>query len=81
MPHVVAVHNDGQVHFTGQLPAAEKVLRCDANQAEGRTFAKYLSEESRDKLTALIEELAPRLRRMRTIPLSTVRHIPLRWPL
>jgi len=51
---------DHNLKVTRMNPAAEKVLGCDANQSEGRSFSKYLSEESQGKLTTLIEELDAR---------------------
>ena len=48
---------DHNLKVTRMNPAAEKVLACDAQQTEGRSFAKYLSEASRAKLVSLIEEL------------------------
>jgi PAS domain S-box-containing protein len=51
---------DHNLKVTRMNPAAEKVLACDANQVEGRDFGRFVSEESRGKLAALIQELDAR---------------------
>jgi PAS domain S-box-containing protein len=51
---------DQNLKVTRMNPAAEQAFHCAAQQAMGEDFSKFLTEESRRKLSTLIQELAAR---------------------
>ena len=48
---------DDRLQISLMNPAAEQILKCDASDAAGADFNRFLSEESRKKLSALIDDL------------------------
>jgi PAS domain S-box-containing protein len=51
---------DENLHVTRMNPAAEQAFHCSAQQVMGEDFSRLLSEESRRKLSTLLQELGAR---------------------